>query len=316
MGKLNVDQINILLMLVSCGIAYAIPFELVLISYAFLGPAHYLTEISWLHDRDYFTGTKWIWIPLVVLVTAMLITPLFLSDSVAPVYLIICAAFALSGALALAKNIGSRALVFTSFLLGFGLLAYTFPGFEIAWAALLPTVIHIYVFTGIFILAGALKGRNIWGMASFIVFLACGISYIFIVPSTTMISTDFVDNNLGFFDNLVDYIVSIASFGGLVNGHAVLAFLSFAYTYHYLNWFSKTEVIKWHQISRQRLQMIVALYALSIAVVLYDFKTGLLALTFLSVTHVFLEFPLNIISMKMIGQSLSSVIFKRSASKA
>ena len=161
MGKLNVDQVNILLMLLSCGIAYAIPFELVLISYAFLGPAHYLTEISWLHDRDYFTGAKWIWLPLVVLVTAMLITPLFFSDNVAPVYIIICTAFALSGALALAKNIQSRALIFTSFMLAFALIAYAFPGFEIAWAILLPTVIHIYVFTGIFILAGALKGRSI-----------------------------------------------------------------------------------------------------------------------------------------------------------
>ena len=30
------------------------PFELLLLSYVVLGPAHYFTEISWLHDRKYF----------------------------------------------------------------------------------------------------------------------------------------------------------------------------------------------------------------------------------------------------------------------
>src|SRR5260370_20780759 len=42
-------------MLVSCVVALYIPFELFLFAYAVLGPAHYLTEISWLHKRGYFT---------------------------------------------------------------------------------------------------------------------------------------------------------------------------------------------------------------------------------------------------------------------
>src|ERR1051326_6332879 len=56
--KLNTDQINYLnicLMLISCVMAFIFPFELFLFSYAILGPLHYLTEISWLHDRNYFT---------------------------------------------------------------------------------------------------------------------------------------------------------------------------------------------------------------------------------------------------------------------
>lgn len=58
--KPTADQINYLnvgLMIVSCLVAYVIPFELFLFSYAVLGPLHYLTEISWLHDRGYFTGS-------------------------------------------------------------------------------------------------------------------------------------------------------------------------------------------------------------------------------------------------------------------
>lgn len=301
--KLNIDQVNIMLMLVSCGIAFAIPFELVLISYAFLGPAHYLTEISWLHDRDYFTGVKWIWAPLTLMVVAMLSLTLFTKDNLTGTYLILCTAFALSGALALAKSFRTRVAAFAAFLTGFAVLRAV-PGFELGWAILLPTVIHIYIFTGLFILMGAMKNKSRWGYASLAVFFACGLSYIFIVPSTTIISTDFVDKNLGFFDGVVDYMAEVASFGGLVNGHSVLAFLSFAYTYHYLNWFSKTEIIKWHLIPRRRLYLIAALYALSVSIVLYDFMTGLIALTFLSVAHVFLEFPLNVISIKTVGTSL------------
>src|ERR1043165_8502495 len=41
-------------MIFSCVAAFVLPFELFLFSYAVLGPLHYLTEISWLHDRKYF----------------------------------------------------------------------------------------------------------------------------------------------------------------------------------------------------------------------------------------------------------------------
>src|SRR6185503_18502004 len=59
--NLNPTQINYLnigLMLVSCLLAFRFPFELFLFSYAILGPLHYLTEISWLHERKYFTESK------------------------------------------------------------------------------------------------------------------------------------------------------------------------------------------------------------------------------------------------------------------
>jgi hypothetical protein len=50
----QVDALNIGLMIISLGVAYMVPFELFLFSYAVLGPMHYLTEISWLHQRKYF----------------------------------------------------------------------------------------------------------------------------------------------------------------------------------------------------------------------------------------------------------------------
>src|SRR5262245_7429478 len=51
----QLNYLNIALMVGSCLLAFVYPFELFLFSYAVLGPLHYLTEISWLHERNYFT---------------------------------------------------------------------------------------------------------------------------------------------------------------------------------------------------------------------------------------------------------------------
>ncbi|HSZ26433.1 MAG TPA: hypothetical protein VK766_11960, partial [Cytophagaceae bacterium] len=61
------DYINIGLMLISCLLAFMLPFELFLFSYAILGPLHYLTEISWLHQRNYFSTGKRDYAILVIL---------------------------------------------------------------------------------------------------------------------------------------------------------------------------------------------------------------------------------------------------------
>jgi len=63
----KIDVLNIGLMLFSCVIAILLPFELFLIVYAILGPLHYLTEISWLHDRNYFSKGKYDAVILVVI---------------------------------------------------------------------------------------------------------------------------------------------------------------------------------------------------------------------------------------------------------
>src|SRR5258708_27964771 len=63
-------------MLGSAVLAFAYPFELFLLVYAFLGPLHYLTEISWLHDRNYYTQGKYDW--LLLLVVSGLISAFFL----------------------------------------------------------------------------------------------------------------------------------------------------------------------------------------------------------------------------------------------
>lgn len=63
----RLDLINIGVMLLSACVAMILPFELFLFVYAVLGPLHYLTEISWLHDRNYFTKSKYdaVWLMLI-----------------------------------------------------------------------------------------------------------------------------------------------------------------------------------------------------------------------------------------------------------
>ena len=63
----KINYVNIGLMLITATLAFFMPFETFLLAYAFLGPLHYLTEISWLHDRQYFSKGKYDFIILLVI---------------------------------------------------------------------------------------------------------------------------------------------------------------------------------------------------------------------------------------------------------
>jgi hypothetical protein len=89
---------------------------------------------------------------------------------------------------------------------------------------------------------------------------------------------------------------------------AVMAFIAFAYTYHYLNWFSKTSIIRWHEIPRARAVTIVLVWLTSVALCLYDYRLGLQWLFFLSFTHVVLEFPLNHLTFVGIGREIGGLL--------
>ena len=90
-------------------------------------------------------------------------------------------------------------------------------------------------------------------------------------------------------------------------GFIVMRFIAFAYTYHYLNWFSKTSVIQWHKVPKITLLITLSLWLFSVALYVIDYDIGLKALYFLSFLHVFLEFPLNITSFQGIFKSIFPV---------
>jgi ribosomal protein L6P/L9E len=102
---------------------------------------------------------------------------------------------------------------------------------------------------------------------------------------------------------------------GTQAGFMVMRFIAFAYTYHYLNWFSKTSLIQWHKVPRKTLSIVIAIWIISVAIYAYDFMLGLKWLFLLSFLHVLLEFPLNYRSVIGIGQEISGLFGKRETSK-
>lgn len=333
---LNTDRINYLniaLMLIACAVAFYVPFELFLVAYAFLGPLHYLTEISWLHERKYFSKGKWDFVFLGLAAVALFITSYILNEKgTIHTYLVddvdkspsrfsikpelsqalstafVCMAFLAALAMVILKTPFQR---FIAVFLIMVAALITRSGM-IFFSVFLPTLVHVYLFTGLFMLYGALKGRSRSGYIACIVFLLIPLTFIFYHPATRAIS-EWGRTSYSQFQALNIYMLNLwdkqiytyppttqSGFEMLINGIynstigvAFMRFIAFAYTYHYLNWFSKTTVIKWHKVSKVRMSVILLLWFASAAFYLYDYKIGFHVLFLLSFLHVFLEFPLN-----------------------
>jgi hypothetical protein len=307
LNKLN--YLNIGLMVVSCLVAFYLPFDLFLFVYAVLGPAHYLTEISWLHERNYFTKGKRDFVLLGFLAVLLFVSVYVLryvkSFQVHDLWIVLSNSFvfvAFFSALVMVviKDSFARfagiALVCVAALIA--------KNFYLIFSIFMPTLIHVYVFTGLFVLYGALKSHSRSGYLSFAVFLFIPFLFVFADTGPPLISA-YAHKSYGFFQavNIKLYDMFSASggkgadFGKVIFetslGIKIMRFIAFAYTYHYLNWFSKTTVISWHKISKLRMGVIVLLWAASVALYAWDYKLGFNWLFLLSVLHVFLEFPLN-----------------------
>lgn len=299
----NADKVNIVLMIMSCIIAFMVPFEMVLLSYAFLGPAHYLTQISWMHDRHFFNTQKGDWISGIVLTGLILAAVYFpFMGGNKTIYMLYALAISSATVAIFVKSLWQKLLIGAFLMGGFLVLSGIYPNIVRGLIILLPTAVHIYVFTGCFILYGALKNRSSWGKASFVIYVLCGASFLFFKPAGTMIAPAFVSNNISLFDKVAAYLADLLSFNGWISGRAMLGFLAFAYTYHYLNWFSKVNIIKWDDMPKKRALLLAALYFCSIGLYLYNYATGFVALLFLSILHVIMELPLNVLTIKNLAQ--------------
>ena len=316
---LNTDRLNYLnigLMLFACGVAFFVPFELFLIAYAVLGPAHYLTEISWLHERKYFSKGKWDFVFLGLAAIALFLTSYVLNPAgvfdadQTRAYSTACVAIAFIAALAMVvlKEAYQRFIAVAIIMVA----AFISRSGMIFFSVFLPTLIHVYIFTGLFMLYGALKGRSRSGYISCLVFLVIPFLFVFFHPDPMAI-TEWGRRDYSQFEALNLYMLNIwdanlyawppTTQGGvdlMVHGIysssigiTFMRFIAFAYTYHYLNWFSKTTVIKWHKVSKVRMGVILLLWFASVAFYRYDYKLGFHVLFLLSFLHVFLEFPLN-----------------------
>ena len=291
----NLDRINytnVALMLGSAALAWVLPFEAFLLAYAVLGPLHYLTEISWLHDRGYFTTGRFDWVPLALLGAVAFVAG---NTTWLPWDGAVFVALVAGAASAYVQNLVVKVSTFVA-AVALAAPVQSWPAAEIFFVYLLSTVVHVYVFTGVFILAGSMKSRSRSGYVSLAVYVACGTALLLAQPAAGQYAPSaYTQASLGPFAGLIDALTRLVPGDG--QWHAVVAvgrFLGFAYTYHYLNWFSKTGIIRWHEISRVRMGVIGAVYVASLAVYGYDYRLGLMALYFLSIAHVFLEFPLDV----------------------
>ncbi len=375
----RINYVNIGLMLMSCIAAFVMPFEVFLFAYAFMGPLHYLTEISWLHDRQYFAKGKYDFLILLIIGVVLAywdaantyhLWPFNNDDTKEEAYswhlyekLLFIAFF--SGIIVafvkshFLKIIGIAVVFFLSLRIygqlytdrledgkGEGTLTMLLTSF-------VPTLIHVYVFTGFFMLFGALKSRSVSGLWSVLVFVVCPLLLYFLFQDKTFVSvsdygmdaygkkvgdegffslnlqvaekffsTDFPQlkdstGNFLYYTNgqpALDYSSAPNVVFHSKTGILIMRFIAFAYMYHYLNWFSKTEIIRWHKVPKIRFVAVVIIWLLSLALYAYSYKVGLQWLFFLSFTHVLLEFPLNFHSMVGIVKE-SKTIFKKGFSK-
>ncbi len=294
----RIDVVNLFLLVIAATFALVAPFEVLLFSYAFLGPLHYLTEISWLHDRKYFTLRHYD--PHILVITSL--ATLFLGVAVIPaaaesVWLLLVLAFCTAFITSWTHRFLwlAAGLCFVWFFIG--------SAHSYALAVLIPTVLHVFVFTALFMFFGALKTGSLLGKINALVFVLGGLGFIFMAPKSTPISQFAVDNYV-FFTSIGESFSTLFNADPSAMVYQLAAFLAFAYTYHYLNWFSKTSIIEWHKISKYRLALIVIAYMLAIGVYMYDYTAGFILLLTLSFLHVVLEFPLNFRSIRGIYEEL------------
>ncbi|MBK8095562.1 MAG: hypothetical protein IPK26_00535 [Planctomycetes bacterium] len=318
MNLAAINLINIGLMLLAAAIAFVVPFETFLFAYAVLGPLHYLTQISWLHERQYFARGKRDWVFLAGLTVAITVLNLIAMERGAGMHWgmlgVDLMVWSLFWSLLLVvtedktlRTVGGVIFAVVLFFLHGKGPADSNQMLYVVGGVFLPTLIHVFVFTGAFIVYGAARNRSLTAWLSVLVFLGCGAAALLAQPGTLGYSaTDYARQSYSVLQNmhstLLQYTPLLGGTGRPLQYEEFFTdetslrlgrLLGFAYTYHYLNWFSKTSVIRWHKVPRRRLLGVVVVWAVSVALYAWDFALGLRWLLLLSLAHVVLEFPLD-----------------------
>jgi len=314
----TIHHLNTTLIVISCLISYVIPFELFLFSYGILGPLHYLTEIGWLHKKQYFTKGKYDFIFLII--TCLILVYWNYNPPEIKhhgwVADIILFSLLVSVGFVFIKDWLYRFILFFISLIFISVANNNSSYFT--WIAIfLPTIIHVFIFTWLFMIYGVLKEKSWAGLISILTLIGCGILIFKFQPSGLEYTvSSYVKNSYAMFSELNFRLINTFHLGDLNNvsevfttniGFVIMRFIAFAYTYHYLNWFSKTSIIKWHLVPKKILITTLLIWLISIGLYIYDYNLGLKVLFLLSFLHVFLEFPLNIVSITGIGKEIFSL---------
>jgi hypothetical protein len=319
----QVDLINFIFIIVTALVAFRIPFELFLFSYAFLGPLHYLTELSWLHSRRYFTKNRadpvYLWT-----LTVLSLAAVYLPMAAVLTYMI----FGLALIFAVTDTFRIRVVSILGLLATSPIFASN-ALFQNLFGILLPTIIHVFLFTLIFICAGITKKKTFFGIATVATFILCSSLFFLYIPTNSHytvgnhirdIYQNFIGINYALMNPLKHWIAPefnrSSSYVHYVNHFlfehpmalALMRFIAFSYTYHYLNWFSKTRIIGWHLIPRTHLVLIIAGWLACVGLYCYNYQLGLVTLLFLSFAHVVMEFPLNHLTALQLAKKFRQTI--------
>ncbi|WP_315833049.1 hypothetical protein [Bradyrhizobium prioriisuperbiae] len=300
MKATRIDLAHLGLMLAALGLTYLVPFELLLLAYVVLGPAHYATEISWLHDRKYFLPQQGIAIGLAVIaIAAALIDNASWFGFVLWAAFVLCAMFT-----ATTSALQSMVLFMVAVLLTVVMLA---NGLSIAvLGILLPTLIHVSLFTLVFMALGAWRSgaRMQWLMVG--LYIAAIAAILVVPPTATTLIPSFATAERDYFANVAPALGRLLGISDLRLDTRLTSLLAFVYTYHYLNWFIKAEVIRWTMMTRNRLLLVVAASAASTALYFYDYAFGFTVLLAFSLAHIVLEFPLNALALRQLGMAMGA----------
>lgn len=302
------DAIHLGLMLLALAAAYLVPFELLLLAYVVLGPAHYFTEISWLHDRSYYLPHRGIAAALaVVAVVAALI------DNAS------WFGFAMWGALVVCAMLAATVSAIESMLLfmvaiALSAIMYSSGSSLAVIGILIPTLIHVSLFTLIFMILGAHRSGS-RAQGALVVAYIVAIATILLLPPTAEIRiASFARVGQDYFGNVGPALGRLFGVPGLVLDTRLTSLLAFVYTYHYLNWFIKADVIRWTAVPKARLAAMAAASAAATALYFYDYAFGFTFLLALSLIHILLEFPLNALALRQLGAAVRGAVHARYAS--
>ena len=327
MSVLNIDKINLGLIIISFLLACMLPFELFLFGYAVLGPLHYLTETNWIVNKNYFVANNyWRYIVFfgaifysVPYIVSLPIINSALNDSTVQLLTVQLSSY--TNGIMLLVFINALVFLFTNknkalwislmLTILISIFAFTSNVYVLINGLLLPTIIHVYLFTILFMIYGLQKNINKIGMLN--VFLMLLLPLLLLFLDTDIFKYQFPDVvKEAYTDNGFHYLnANLAKLLGIYDDLKfffyekvdlrIQIFIAFAYMYHYLNWFSKTTIIGWHkQLTTKKSIAIVLIWVLILACYVYSYRLGLVVSIFLSVLHVMLEFPLNMITLKSV----------------
>ncbi len=289
------DAIHLGLMLFAFAAAYLVPFELLLLAYVVLGPAHYFTEISWLHDRSYFLPHRGIAVALTILAIAAA-----LIDNASWFGFAMWAALVVCAMLAAATSAAEGMLIFMAAIALSAIMVSSGSSLAVV-GILIPTLIHVSLFTLVFMTLGAWRAGS-RTQALLVVAYLVAIAVILLAPPTAEIRiASFAEAARDYFGNVGPALSRLFGIPGLKLDTRLTSLLAFVYTYHYLNWFIKDDVIRWADIPRARLALVIAASAGSTALYFYNYAFGFTFLLALSLIHILLEFPLNSLAMRQLG---------------